>query len=223
MTATKPAAPILTDDNNMLVPRNLMQKISHALHCADVLVDAIPTRLQNHNDSAIAHIGQLVNEDGVYRVIADTKRELYEFLAAPVAIAPQESKPTQISARLRRIASEDASPYFCTNVPKDDLRAASDEIERYYGGMLAWKATAEAEDRAPVPAPSEELIRDCIKSVSIGHIAHAHLTDTQHCAECRVNLDDGDGHLPDCLTIRARAYLAATLPLAEPVTQQEQK
>jgi hypothetical protein len=59
----------------------------------------------------------------------------------------EKAQPTDLSKRLRQIASEDTSPYFCTNVPKDDLRAAADEIDRYYGGMLAWKQTAEKKDR----------------------------------------------------------------------------
>lgn len=86
------------DGANMAVPRDLMQRISHALHCADVLVDAVPTRLQNHDDSAVAHIGELVNEQDVYHVISDAKRDLYAFLMlpefstdAPVKSAPQDT------------------------------------------------------------------------------------------------------------------------------------
>lgn len=75
--------PAEQNDDLISLPRNLVQRISHAMHCADVLCDAIPTRLQNHDDSVIANIGALVNEQGVYNIIAVAKRELYTFLASP--------------------------------------------------------------------------------------------------------------------------------------------
>lgn len=50
--------------------------------------------------------------------------------------------PTDLSKRLRG---------YCTGtvvtLPSSDLHAAAEEIERYYGGMMAWKKTAEKKDR----------------------------------------------------------------------------
>lgn len=84
-------------------------------------------------------------EHGIGKVAAEAVEGIRNAaLRAAPAVTDQQ---TDLSKRLRNIASEDTSPYFCTNVPKDDLRAAADEIERYYGGMLAWKQSAEKKDR----------------------------------------------------------------------------
>lgn len=48
--------------------------ISDGLQVADVLIDMIPTRLQNHADDTIARIGELVNVKGGYKAIALAKR-----------------------------------------------------------------------------------------------------------------------------------------------------
>lgn len=56
------------------------------------------------------------------------------------ANAPRLSKATDLSHRLRETA--DQQPGW-----RPLLTAAADEIERYYGGMLAWKQTAEKKDR----------------------------------------------------------------------------
>ncbi len=58
-------------------------------------------------------------------------------------IAPK--KPTDISQRLREYAGNNG---FSHNDYADTMRAAAEEIERYYGGMMAWKEAAEAKDRA---------------------------------------------------------------------------
>lgn len=55
-----------------------------------------------------------------------------------------ERAPTDISKRLREYAS---NPGYSHNDYADTMRAAAEEIERYYGGMLAWKQTAEKKDR----------------------------------------------------------------------------
>jgi hypothetical protein len=81
----------------------------------------------------------------------DTIKRIYdmavEHLAAPSApaVAQQapaqaERAPTDLSHRLRETA--DQQPGW-----KPLLTAAADEIERYYGGMMAWKRTAEKKDR----------------------------------------------------------------------------
>jgi len=57
---------------------------------------------------------------------------------------PEPSKPTDVSTKLR-----DAVESGLVGVMADKrmLLAAAEEIERYYGGMLAWKQTAEKKDR----------------------------------------------------------------------------
>jgi hypothetical protein len=56
----------------------------------------------------------------------------------------QEPKPTDLSKRLRDIAASWASFTF-SPISQEDVLAAAAEIERYYGGMLNWKRTAEAQ------------------------------------------------------------------------------
>lgn len=58
---------------------------------------------------------------------------------AKEAPARDENLPTDLSHRLRETA--DQQPGW-----KPLLTAAADEIERYYGGMMAWKQTAEKKD-----------------------------------------------------------------------------
>jgi hypothetical protein len=59
--------------------------------------------------------------------------------AQPVAEGFEElARPTDLSKRLRGLYERDTS--------RHTFRQAADEIERYYGGMLAWKQTAEAKD-----------------------------------------------------------------------------
>lgn len=66
-------------------------------------------------------------------------------IAAPLPEQAGPSAKTDLSKRLRSFASDrdaNATPFI-----KHQLSLAADEIERYYGGMLAWKRTAEAKDR----------------------------------------------------------------------------
>lgn len=79
----------------------------------------------------------------------DERRAEERFIAAGKAVrelpasaraADARSEPTDLSHRLRETA--DKQPGW-----KPLLTAAADEIERYYGGMLAWKKTAEKKDR----------------------------------------------------------------------------
>jgi len=64
---------------------------------------------------------------------------------APVpAAGVQPTVPTDISARLREYAG---NPGYSHNDYADTMRIAADECERFYGGMMAWKKTAETKDR----------------------------------------------------------------------------
>lgn len=65
-----------------------------------------------------------------------------EKAAAPVQ-AQEPRKPTDISQRLREYAGNNG---YSHNDYADTMRAAADEIERYHGGMMAWKQTAEKKD-----------------------------------------------------------------------------
>ena len=62
---------------------------------------------------------------------------------------------TDLSKKLRKLAKDmDAdSPMFL----RAQLQSAAEEIERYYGGMLNWKATAEAKDQTISDLRHEEI------------------------------------------------------------------
>jgi hypothetical protein len=62
-------------------------------------------------------------------------------LAKAAPAAPVQTKPTDLSKRLREAATAKVS-YADARL----LIGAAEEIERYYGGMLAWKATANEKD-----------------------------------------------------------------------------
>lgn len=57
---------------------------------------------------------------------------------------PGAVQPTDISQRLREYAG---NPSYSHNDYADTMRMAADECERYYGGMMNWKANAQAKDR----------------------------------------------------------------------------
>lgn len=62
--------------------------------------------------------------------------------------------PTDLSKRLRAIAAESEGSWVQVSVTGPALLIqAADEIDRYYGGMLAWKKCAEAKDAARAAAP----------------------------------------------------------------------
>jgi hypothetical protein len=65
--------------------------------------------------------------------------------AAPAAPV-QTAEPTDLSKRLRQYAAR-APEHAVRSIATKDLIAAADEIDRYYGGMMAWKQTAEKKDR----------------------------------------------------------------------------
>lgn len=60
-------------------------------------------------------------------------------IASPAAAV---AAPTDLSQRLREKVYGGTHPDF-----KADILAAADEIERYYGGMMNWKANAQQKDR----------------------------------------------------------------------------
>jgi hypothetical protein len=78
--------------------------------------------------------------DGTEFVRLDDVRPLLATQSAKQGAQTETSKPTDLSHRLRETA--DQQPGW-----KSLLMAAAEEIERYYGGMLAWKQTAEKKDR----------------------------------------------------------------------------
>lgn len=89
----------------------------------------------------------LAKRCGLYR--PGLSEALMEFAGLVLEIAPASAdnpstagaaKPTDLSHRLRETA--DQQPGW-----KSLLNAAAEEIERYYGGMMAWKQTAEKKDR----------------------------------------------------------------------------
>jgi hypothetical protein len=72
-------------------------------------------------------------------------------------MADQNNKAalTDISKQLREYAGNNG---YSHNDYADTMRAAADEIDRYYGGMMNWKRTAEAKGREEV-APAD-AVRD---------------------------------------------------------------
>lgn len=86
--------------------------------------------------------------------------EAWQARAAALVQAQEPRKPTDISKRLRAYADERAIAAHYADL----MRVAADEIERYYGGMLNWKATAEAKDAAPVQpvaVPDDRVCHKC--------------------------------------------------------------
>lgn len=73
-------------------------------------------------------------------------RSMLDFAPLVVPLPVDQGATTDLSKRLRDYAN---SGWKYTNniVARADLLAACDEIDRYYGGMMAWKKTAEKKDR----------------------------------------------------------------------------
>jgi len=69
----------------------------------------------------------------------------------PVAEMPSDTAPTDLSKRLREAATAEVS-YADARL----LIGAAEEIERYYGGMMAWKRTAESKDRELANARAQQ-------------------------------------------------------------------
>lgn len=73
----------------------------------------------------------------------DAASMLRGYLSTPPAAEQAPKKATDLSHRLREIADQQVGW-------KPLLTIAADEIDRYYGGMLAWKKTAEEKDAQAV-------------------------------------------------------------------------
>lgn len=76
---------------------------------------------------------------------ADANLFALRTLAAHPAPSSDAALPTDISTKLREYAS---NPGYSHNDYADVMRTAADECERFYGGMVAWKETAQAKDRS---------------------------------------------------------------------------
>jgi hypothetical protein len=88
-----------------------------------------------------------------------------------------QAAPTDLSKRLRAIADSVTGNNPAMVTPKC-LADAADEIERYYGGMMNWKRTAEAKDRefaATQAAPAD--VRDAAYEQSARMIETAFFGD----------------------------------------------
>lgn len=100
--------------------------------------------------------------------------------------------PTDLSTRLR----ESADAVMLQVDRAKLMRSAADEIERYYGGMMAWKKSAKEADaraievRATLAAavPADPPVRTCFVD------DHG----TTRCSGCRANHDLNQDHGDDC-------------------------
>lgn len=75
------------------------------------------------------------------RNISLTMEQARDLCATDPAPSEGQAIPADLSKRLRA-----ASTNFATTLLQSDILAAADEIDRYYGGMLAWKSSAKAKD-----------------------------------------------------------------------------
>jgi hypothetical protein len=112
---------------------------------------AAPAQTKSHD------IGALQEQSEAWFAVADVLHEVSPgwhskgetgMASAVAAIralaAPVQPSPTDLSKRLRdcaRLLDQTRPEYAALMV------SAADEIERYYGGMMAWKQTAEKKDR----------------------------------------------------------------------------
>lgn len=78
---------------------------------------------------------------------------------APAAQGESPTRQTDLSKKLRLLYEALGHPHNVFD--RRHLLQAADEIERYYGGMLAWKHTAEAKDRqlSELAAPERAEVR----------------------------------------------------------------
>lgn len=85
----------------------------------------------------------LYEADLIHKGLIATMAESFALQLSQTAPAPLEAQPipTDLSARIRRCIAANGAIDRVTSL------AAADEIDRYYGGMLAWKAAAEEKDK----------------------------------------------------------------------------
>jgi Lar family restriction alleviation protein len=108
-----------------------------------------------------------------------------------------DDQPTELSTRIRKYA-EQSWKFHTANIKPSELIALSDEIDRYYTGMMAWKKTAEAKDAQFAAGPSEAQVMAAARVLSDSH-ADDHSYDREREWDC-----DGATHIID-----ARAALKA--------------
>lgn len=112
------------------------------------LADTVELRHVNGVPSAILPIPLTLADDKVQRyIVTGSKAEIEKLLEIEPA---HDQAPTDLSKRLRDAATADVA-YLMARL----LVGAADEIERYYGGMMAWKRAAEAKDRAAQAQPAD--------------------------------------------------------------------
>ncbi len=68
-----------------------------------------------------------------------------ETIGKVIGMAMGMTLPTDISTRLRELA-DSSDVHGIKRIPGRMLLEAAEEVERYYGGMVNWKETAEAKD-----------------------------------------------------------------------------
>lgn len=93
------------------------------------------------------------------------------------------AQPTDLSVRLRETA--DQQPGW-----KPLLTQAADEIERYYGGMLNWKAAAQQKDKLIIG-----LRHDAARLDYIANLAMFNQSGPHSYINVGFNLDSADGNL----------------------------
>lgn len=113
----------------------------------EYLADLLCQHLQKGDPVDVGNFAMMLHQRGADRRLLSEAfaqwRDTPELAAAQpeakAAPAKEPTLPTDLSHRLRVTA--DQQPGW-----KPLLTAAADEIERYYGGMMAWKKTAEKKD-----------------------------------------------------------------------------
>jgi len=68
-----------------------IQLMWYALNDCMKLLDAIPTRLQDHSDPTIARIGKIVNDEGLYAFVRDTIEHAKSNIEFPQLTLKQEN------------------------------------------------------------------------------------------------------------------------------------
>lgn len=130
---------------------------------------------------------ELTNDHEIARYWWRKGRMVTPLYAAPVpAAAPDHSLPTDISDRLRSCADA----VMLQSDRAKLMRTAADECERFYGGMMNWKANAQQKDKTiielreklaamPAAAPKAALTPEQIKALwgkeSMGQFDSRHL------------------------------------------------
>lgn len=113
-------------------------------------VAAVPAQPFNRAEAKAALASLGLNDLRELALALRAQLHLMEYLAATPTPAPSAqgespTRQTDLSKKLRLLYEALGHPHNVFD--RRHLLQAADEIERYYGGMLAWKHTAEAKDR----------------------------------------------------------------------------